>query len=122
MTAENSTVIVTAILALAGVLITALLKLLPPRNGKPLTSVSRGESKAGDVAVEFWLQHFERHHAAIFEVNTSINSLVDGAAASEKLINKLAITVDRLEKVAVAIENTVQDHATRITRLEIGER
>ena len=122
MTAENSTVIVTAILALAGVIITALIKLVPSKNGKPLTSVSRGESKAGEVAVEFWLQHFERHHEAIFEVNTSINSLVQGVATSEKLINKLATTVDRLEKVAVQIENTVHDHATRITRLEIGER
>ena len=107
MTAENSTVIVTAILALAGVIITSIIKLVPSKSGRPL---------------EFWLEHFERHHAAIAVVNNSINSLVDGAASSERLINKLATTVDRLEKVAIQIENTVQDHATRITRLEIGER
>lgn len=122
MTPENSTIIVTAILALAGVVVTAILKLVPPKNGRPIALVSRDNSKAGDVAVEFWLQHFERHHAEIFELNTSINSLVDGATAAENMINKLVSTVDRLEKVAMQIENTVQDHATRITRLEIGER
>jgi hypothetical protein len=107
MSPENSTVIVTAILALAGVIITAIIKLVPSKSGRPL---------------EFWLEHFERHHAAIAVVNTSINSLVDGAVSAENMINKLVTTVDRLEKVAAQIENTVHDHATRITRLEIGER